>query len=155
MYFYFGFFVCDYHVVLEDIWYFNKYKKQKRLLVRAFNALACKLPHCVWVAIKNWHSFVFLIHHGGAYLSGRRMWWISLWFVAIWRFFLSHPWFPRFTFQNFTRTLQFIFPSDLVYIISFDMFYLNYFIELKFIFNFIFIQFFNMTYLIYILLITI
>jgi hypothetical protein len=35
------------------------------------------------------------------------------------------------------------------------MFYLNYFIELKFIFNFIFIQFFNMTYLIYILLITI
>jgi hypothetical protein len=57
--------------------------------------------------------------------------------------------------SNFTTSLYYIFLSNFIYIFLIDIFYLKYFIKLKFVFNSILLKFFNMLNLILIILITI
>jgi len=51
-------------------------------------------------------------------------------------------WFSRLTFQNLTAVFQFIFLSDLFHVILINFFYLNCFIKIKLVFNFILLYFF-------------
>ena len=138
MYLYFGFFMCDYHVVLEDIWYFNKYKKQKRLLVRAFNALACKLPHCVWVAIKKWHSLMFFdssrqgLPLWAAYVVDFSLVCCHLTFFSL-SSLISALYLPKF---HKNPSIYFSFRFSLYYFIWYVLFKLLYRIEIYFQFYF-------------------
>ena len=67
-------------------------------------------------------------------------------------FLIFTPHFPKF---HKNHSIYFFFRFSLYYFIWYFLFNLFYFIELKFIFNLIPIQLFNMIYLIHILLITI
>lgn len=66
--FWFHFFLYDYHVVLETIWYFNKQKEKKRL-VCALNMLTSKpLCHAEVMSVATYDeqktlTWCFLIHH--------------------------------------------------------------------------------------------
>jgi hypothetical protein len=103
----------------------------------------------------------FMIHHDMTFLPEWHVWSNSFWFGTKWFFFfsfllsLSSNSAPDLLNLYSNPSIRFFFVIFSLFPLDWNFFYLNYFLELKFVVNFILFNFFNLLDLILILLITI